>query len=73
MLQAPEGSLLCRQAPVTPRLYSLLLCYVSYMCAEIGKKMVLGVFEKKNLSLATLALAKNKEFQQNYLKNKQNY
>ena len=41
VLQAAEGSLLCPQAPVTPRLYSLLLCYVSCMCAEIGQILVL--------------------------------
>ena len=39
VLQADEGSLLCPQALVTPRLYSLLLCYVSFMCAEIGTKL----------------------------------
>jgi hypothetical protein len=39
VLEAVERSLLCPQNPVTPRLHSLLPCYVSCMCAEIGQKM----------------------------------
>ena len=55
VLQAAEGSLLCPQASVTPRLYSLLLCYVSCTCAEIGKKMVCYPWKKKAfLVLASL-------------------
>ena len=39
VLQAVERSLLCPQVPVTPRLHSLLPCYVSCKCAEIGQRM----------------------------------
>ncbi len=46
VLQAAEGSLLCPQAPVTPRLYSLLLYYLSCTCVDIGKNLGVWCLEK---------------------------
>ena len=38
VLQTAQRSLLCPQAPGTPRLYSLLPYYLTCMCTEIGEK-----------------------------------
>jgi hypothetical protein len=46
--QPQEEELHGSQAPVTPRLYSLLLCYVSCMCAEIDNKKIVGTNNKFN-------------------------
>jgi hypothetical protein len=48
VLQAAEGSVLCPQAAVAPCLYSLLLCYVSCMCAEIDDQKNVGTNKKVN-------------------------
>jgi hypothetical protein len=75
VLQAAEGSLLCPQAPVTPRPASTrcysLLCYVSCMCTEIGKKMKWGLcLAKKTHSLKNTRFRKKKN-STNLLKNKE--